>query len=219
MNEEGAGTDFGRYIPWLIGALEQVAGNVISPRDGVSPPSSEKPKGYWPQLRYYWGQAARDFRYSLRMAWPVFAGLTLFVPASATALYFAERNADKTLIKDWWEALYFTWVTMATVDNAHAADLYGRLLTSLDVLMGLLTVGVIVWLITTSLDQNSTEERLVTVIESLQPSVVSLIEGIRPSIEKLVASFQPAVAAPATLPQVSGAGDRPSTNAPLRPGG
>jgi hypothetical protein len=201
VSEDRAETDFEKRVkaflradlgPYLFGlaAFSRVAGEVIDRWNGGSYPPG---KGYWRQLVGYWGQAGRDLRHNLSVAWPVFAVLMLFLGLSATGLYWADNGKPgidgKTVaIQSWWDALYFTWLTMATVDNVRAADWIGRQLTSLDVLMGLLTIGVTVWLITKSLTQTRTEERLVRVVEGLQPRLLELMEEFQAGLRKSVPS-------------------------------
>jgi Ion channel len=102
----------------------------------------------------FWQQAARDLRSNLLIAWPIFALLLLLLLGSATLLYIFDQNDS---VVSWWDALYFTWVTMATVGNSSPDNAAGRAITSLDVFMGLVLIGVVVWLVTTALTQTKTK--------------------------------------------------------------
>jgi Ion channel len=57
--------------------------------------------------------------------------------------------------KHWsyWDSLYFTWITMTTVGygDLTPSGTCGRVLASLDGLVGIILIGAVVWLITTSL--------------------------------------------------------------------
>src|SRR6266516_1905523 len=141
----------------LFAALPTLLGmEVFKDREASQPKARASAKRYL-EL------AAQDLRRNLRVAWPIFAAMSLFVPVSTTLLYLFEHSRNSR-IGSWWDALYFTWVTMATVSNAEPLSWLGRLVTAFDVLVGLLAIGVIVWLITMSLTQTSIEAGLVSEI-------------------------------------------------------
>jgi hypothetical protein len=87
------------------------------------------------------------------MGWPIFAFLLLFALSSSWALYATEHGTN-SLVNSYWDALYFTWATMTTIGNPGSTSGPGRVLTSLDSFMGLITIGAIVWLVTYSLSED-----------------------------------------------------------------
>lgn len=100
----------------------------------------------------YWKNVWDDLQHNLHVARRYFYGLLAYVVGSTIVLYVAEHSTTGR-VQSFWDALYYTWLTMATVGNAEAATLWGRLITAADALVGLITIGVIVWLVTSPLDQ------------------------------------------------------------------
>ena len=102
-------------------------------------------------LRMFWKGAAEDFAGNLRLGFPILLliGGYLFATA-ALMLDFESSNPD---IKTYWDALYLTWVTMTTVGYGDIAPKSpsGRLLASADGLVGIVLIGVVLWLVTESL--------------------------------------------------------------------
>jgi len=103
----------------------------------------------------YYGRVWRQFKTNLAFAAPVLSGLFGLGLLSSLLLAAVESQADKPLIKDGWAALYVTWIAMTTVG---LGDLYpttpaGRIVIACDALLGLVAFGVVVWLVTTTLDQ------------------------------------------------------------------
>ena len=111
--------------------------------------------------RTYWAAVKKDFVGNVRLTRWLFVGWILYTAASSLALWTAEQHRFDLLA-----ALYFTWTTMTTVGNANATDFWGRLVTGIDVFIGLLTFGFIVWLVTSSLNQNDESARGIMRLES-----------------------------------------------------
>jgi hypothetical protein len=149
------------------------------------------PPGY---VHQYWEQVGKDLPENLALSKRIFVALLAYVVASTAALYFAEHAANHN-IDSLGSALYYTWVTMATVGNADPADPWGRLITATDVAVGLLTFGFVVWLITKSLTQTSSlkptaiEQRLDRIEERLsRPTiderVIELLRNLQPRVKE-----------------------------------
>jgi hypothetical protein len=104
------------------------------------------------RLREYWRDNRREFAHNLSLAWPFFVGLVLFLLVSSFLFYWAEGGAQRAP-RTWADAIYLTWMTMTTVGNLEATTVIGRVLAALDALTGLVSFGVVVWLITASLSR------------------------------------------------------------------
>jgi Ion channel len=104
-------------------------------------------------LSAFWSRAATQFARNIKFGWPIFAFLLLFGLSSSWALY-ATQHGTNSLVNSYWDALYLTWATMTTIGNPESTNAPGRVLTSLDSFMGLITFGAIVWLITYSLSED-----------------------------------------------------------------
>jgi hypothetical protein len=99
--------------------------------------------------RLFWEQSWRDLRHNLAVAWPIFIGFAVVVFVSSFLLWKLERLS-------FGDALYLTWITMTTVGygDIKPCTAAGRVTTSADALVGIILVGVIVWLVTQSLTRD-----------------------------------------------------------------
>lgn len=94
----------------------------------------------------------RDFWTNLKRTWLLILAFILYLLAAASALYFFLRSSAQ--IRSWHQALYRTWISMSSVGELTTRSL--RLVLALGILnlfVGLLFFGFIVWLVTTSLYQ------------------------------------------------------------------
>jgi hypothetical protein len=94
-----------------------------------------------------------DFLRNLLLLWPVLGGLIAYVAIASAVLWSFEHAQRLTHVASYADAVYYTWLTMCTVGNADPATPGGKVITSADVLAGLLLIGVFVWVVTTSLNQ------------------------------------------------------------------
>jgi hypothetical protein len=113
-------------------------------------------RGYVCQLSGYWCVAGCNVVSRLRFAWPLFVFLLLFTVGSATITWAVEHGDPKSAVHSWPDAFYFTWITMATVGHADASDSAGRVLTALDVSIGVIWYALIGGLISSSLPRPET---------------------------------------------------------------
>lgn len=103
-------------------------------------------------VRRRWATFYREFlgdlRENLAIALPMLALFALvLVPGSTTLLCAFECGAS---LRDWWESLYVTWQAMSTTgafDEMSPRTLGGRLVVSLDALLGYSLLGVVVFMI------------------------------------------------------------------------
>jgi len=117
---------------------------VVSPILGAAPVA---PPGM--SFREFWKATAADFWENIRFGWPVFLVLAAFLFSSAYLISLLEHAR----LGNYWNALYFTWITMTTIGYGDLTpqSFEGRLLASIDGLIGIVLFGVVVWLITHSL--------------------------------------------------------------------
>lgn len=93
-----------------------------------------------------------DLKDNFKKGWPFFAGLVLIWAISGFALWCVEKGSACSRIKGIGDGFYCVWITMATVGYG---DLYpvttlGKIIVSIDAFFGLVLIGFIVWLITSS---------------------------------------------------------------------
>ena len=100
----------------------------------------------------YWGWATGKVRSKASEHWPIFVSLLLFPLASGSLLYLVERDSGGP-INSYGNAVYTTWIIMTTVGYGDMIPrtTFGRVMVSFDALVGLLLIGLVVWLITSSL--------------------------------------------------------------------
>jgi Ion channel len=134
----------------------------VGPFAAVGPSPQVPPKEYWKLVK-------ADFWRNLRYAKRIFVWIFVYVLFSAAALHQSEYPRDYSL-HSLGNALYSTWITMTTVGNANPVTWGGQLVTALDGLVGLLTFGVVVWLITTSLTQTAVRESYLSLDLDISPS-------------------------------------------------
>ena len=94
-----------------------------------------------------------DLRDNLVLALPLLVFFALVVlPGSATLLCLAECKAD---FGDWWTALWLTWQAMTTIGFDHVAPVtpVGRVIVALDALLGYTLLGVLVFIIARSAEE------------------------------------------------------------------
>jgi hypothetical protein len=73
---------------------------------------------------------------------------------SASIVYYHEDMSNPKL-HSWGNTVYLTWMTMATVGGLEPVSGWGKLLKALDALDGLLLIGLLIWLLTVSLQRES----------------------------------------------------------------
>jgi hypothetical protein len=97
----------------------------------------------------FWGNALRSFGTNLSYCWPLFLLLAGWLFAAAAVLQAAEGWPG------YWQAVWTTWTTMATEGWGEKTPLtvLGKLVISLDAFVGIVLIGAVVWLVTTSLSE------------------------------------------------------------------
>jgi hypothetical protein len=94
------------------------------------------------------GQSSmRDLRYNLKYGYPIFVVLAIWLFVSAWILHKLEPRSN------YWETIWVTWTTMTTMGwgSFSLQTVLGKLMISADALAGLILIGTVVWLVTTSL--------------------------------------------------------------------
>ena len=94
-----------------------------------------------------------DLRDNLVLALPLLAFFAFVVlPGSASLLCLAECNSD---FGDWWVALWITWQAMTTIGFDHVAPITpaGRVIVGIDALLGYTLLGVLVFIIARSAEE------------------------------------------------------------------
>jgi hypothetical protein len=124
---------------------------VVSPILGAAPMAAPGMS-----FREFWTAAGADLLRNLRFGWPVFLAIAGFLFLSAYGMLLLEPAQ----VSSYCDALYFTWVTMTTIGYG---DIFpksggGRLLASVDGLVGIILIGVVVWIVTQSLTQNEAQD-------------------------------------------------------------
>jgi hypothetical protein len=105
-------------------------------------------------FRYYWMLSVEDFARNALLLWPVFCALAVYLLVASTFLWQFEHGQRATYLSSFPDAIYYTWLTMCTVGNASPTTGGGKAITAADVFVGLLAIGVLIWIITTSLSQS-----------------------------------------------------------------
>ena len=104
-----------------------------------------------------WNRVWNDFKNNMKQGgWKI---LTVFLAVwllSSLLLWIFERCEVKSPVKNYWDALYTTWITMTTVGygDYHPLSVSGKIVSCIDGLLGIVFIGVVVWIVTTSLKQD-----------------------------------------------------------------
>jgi hypothetical protein len=106
--------------------------------------------------RQFWRDAAMHFRLNMRLVWPLFVFLLAYLFVSGLLLLAAEHGVRSSTVNSLGDAIYGTWISMTTIGNAAPVTAGGRILTSLDGLMGFVSLGSVVWVVTFSLTPKTT---------------------------------------------------------------
>jgi hypothetical protein len=94
-----------------------------------------------------------DFRQNIKRTWLIIAGFIVYLLASTTALYWFLKVPAQ--VHSWVQALHNTWLSMSTAGELGSkSSEFVWALGVLNLLVGLLFFGFIVWLVTTSLYQS-----------------------------------------------------------------
>lgn len=134
-------------------------------------------------FRYYWMLSTGDFVRNALLLWPVFCALAGYLLVASTFLWHFEHGQRATYVSSFADAVYYTWLTMCTVGNASPTTGGGKAITAADVFVGLLAIGVLIWIITTSLSQR--ELKILISRELITTDSLS-----RKELRKLVANAQ-----------------------------
>jgi potassium channel subfamily K len=94
----------------------------------------------------FWNRSMRELRANARHLRPLLIALVVFVVVSALILVGVEGGS-------YGKAVYLTWITMTTVGYGDfvPSNTLGRVCVSVDAFVGLILIGVIVWVVTVSL--------------------------------------------------------------------
>ncbi len=113
----------------------------------------------WRYLRY-WRWVATTIRRRANGHWPLFGSILLF-PLVSAALLFAVEVRQGSPIDSYWKALFTTWITMTTVGygNLVPVTILGQVIVVVDAMVGLILVGMTVWLVTASLGTPDNTDR------------------------------------------------------------
>jgi hypothetical protein len=100
-------------------------------------------------LFQYWRESLRDILGNARYALGILVVLAVWLVVSSVLLQIAEGR------EHYWQALYNTWTTMTTMGplDGPPHSVVGKILISVDALAGLILLGSVVWLVTTSLSR------------------------------------------------------------------
>lgn len=120
------------------------------------PPRQQQVQRRW--LSFYTSYF-HDLRDNLVVALPLLAFFALVVvPASATLLCLAECGRD---FGDWWMAVWVTWEAMTTMGFDHVVPTtpLGRVIVSIDALLGYALLGVLVFLVARAAEHEGKVQR------------------------------------------------------------
>jgi hypothetical protein len=94
----------------------------------------------------FWAAFLRDLSANITVARDLFLILAAWLVVSSVLLFISEGNG-------YLNALYSTWTTMATLGplDLPPVSRMGKVLISIDAFAGMILLGSIVWLVTTSL--------------------------------------------------------------------
>lgn len=122
----------------------------MSPILGVAPMA---PRGT--TLGAFWQGAVVDLANNVRLAWPIFAAIAVYLLGSAYVLFSLELGHNDK-VKGYGDAVYLTWITMTTVGfgDAYPMTACGKVVAGVDGLVGIVLIGVVVWLVTESLKKD-----------------------------------------------------------------
>ncbi len=109
---------------------------------------SQDIESYGSKLRTYWRESLKDLWHNLALGWPIFAILVAWLAISTLVLYYYESQPPS-----WGKALYLTIITMTTVGNVAPSTAIGQVMAAADAIMGVVLLGVVVWLLTASLSR------------------------------------------------------------------
>ena len=98
----------------------------------------------------FWTEFLHDLLANIRVARDLFLILAAWLMVSFVLLFVSEGHG-------YLNALYSTWTTMATLGPLDGAPVsrMGKLLISIDAFTGMILLGCIVWLVTTSLSRRA----------------------------------------------------------------
>jgi hypothetical protein len=104
-----------------------------------------------PSCPHYWRQTFHDFHYNFVLIWPVWVAFVCFLGVSALLFYLTEKDKCNSKASKFLTCVYFTWLTMTTIESLAPTTSRGKLIVSLDAFVGLVLFGVVIWLFTTSM--------------------------------------------------------------------
>jgi len=128
-------------------AAEKAEAAAAKARATVVPKSAKfRDSGRFLQKGFY------DFRQNIKRTWIIIVGFIVYLLASTTALYWFLKVPAQ--VHSWVQALHNTWLSMSTAGELRSkSSEFVWALGVLNLLVGLLFFGFIVWLVTTSLYQ------------------------------------------------------------------
>ncbi len=103
----------------------------------------------------YWLQFRGDLRENLVRIWPFWLAFLVVWMGSAGIFRWLEANKGSELIHSFGDSVYYTLMTMLTAGYLAPVTAAGRIFAALDAIFGLIFLGVIVWLVTSSLEPDS----------------------------------------------------------------
>jgi Ion channel len=114
-------------------------------------PEIDPTKTYWQNFRAFWSEATTDFWINIKYAWPILAFIGGYLFAASWLLQLAEAGKHWT----YRQSVYLTWITMTTVGYGDMTPdtRWGRVIVSADAFVGIVLIGVVVWIVTTSLSR------------------------------------------------------------------
>lgn len=97
-----------------------------------------------------------DLKDNMSFGWPFFAALALIWLISGFLLWLSEKGEPCAKIKTFGDGLYCTWITMTTVGfgDFYPTSILGKIIVSIDAFFGLVLIGLLVWLITSSFSKH-----------------------------------------------------------------
>ena len=121
------------------------------PTIGYVIPDIHPTKTYWRNFLDFWRDASRDFKVNAKYVWPIIVAIAAYVLAASWLLQIADTEKHWT----YRQAVYLTWITMTTVGygDMTPGSRWGRAIVSADAFMGIVIIGVVVWIVTTSLSR------------------------------------------------------------------
>lgn len=115
---------------------------------------------YFTKVGNYYKSVGKDLCHNLftKGIWIIFLSLLIIWFISGWLLYYLEKDLECSIINGLPDGLYCAWITMTTIGYGDFTpeSVPGKIISCIDGFFGIILMGVIIWIVTVSLNQRET---------------------------------------------------------------